>query len=125
MDIDIYENVFQNATFNPNVTYDLHPNYYVEIPMAAMALLSAIADVLIVIVAIKFPLMHTRLYYYITSWCICNFLFVSVPVTMNLMGFEGVISATALCIWTVIYFALMLGNLIFVAVILDTLLYLF
>ncbi|XP_018568597.1 mu-type opioid receptor-like [Anoplophora glabripennis] len=119
MDLEFFDNNTENTTFDPNETYSFHIYYYVEIPTAIVAILSSLANALIIFMSIRFHVLHTRLYFYLANWCICNFVItVSAHATLNVLGFAEIVSVTALCIWLETSFAFMFGNLVFIAALL-------
>lgn len=115
MDLELFDNNTENSTFDPSGNYPFHVYYYVEIPTAIVAILSSIANALIIFMTIRFRALHTRPYFYLANWCICNFgIASSTHVTLNIFGIADIVPTTFLCIWLQVTFAFMFGNLMFV-----------
>lgn len=115
MEFELLDNSTENSTFDPNQDYAFELNYYAEIPTSIVAILSSIANVLIIFMTIRFRELHTRPYFYLANWCLCNFGITATTHTVwNILGVAEIVSNTCFCIWIQITFAFVFGNLMFV-----------
>lgn len=117
MDLEVFDNNTENSTFDPNENYAFDVNYYLEVPTFIVATLSSIANALMILMIIRFRVLHTTSYFYLANWCICNFgITILTHSTFTILGISEMVSATTLCIWFHVVFAFMFGNLLFVFV---------
>ncbi|KAG5886650.1 hypothetical protein JTB14_001012 [Gonioctena quinquepunctata] len=109
----------QNTSGNSTSIDEFYSEAYVylEILMTLVAIIALISNLVIIYSTFKYHILQTRTYFYVRSWCICNFLIaISMPVMMNLMGIGEDFSKKEHCIWSENKYVVLFGNLVFVAV---------
>ncbi|XP_057660242.1 chemokine XC receptor 1-like [Diorhabda carinulata] len=108
-----------------NETFDTEVIHFVQYPLSTrilggfVSLFSTTSNLIIILTICKFPKLHSRIYWYIVNWCICNvFITASMPYIYNIFDFETlVIDKKLFCIWQENSFNFLTGNQFFVAVI--------
>ncbi|XP_050310684.1 C-C chemokine receptor type 1-like [Anthonomus grandis grandis] len=114
--MDLTSNLTIDPTFDPDDSLDLvyEP---LQILIAITSVASALANLTVIYVILRFNILRTRCNLYLSNWALCNLLaMLFMPMWPNLSQEEW--HYVAGCIWSEFYYGAAVGNFFFVLILL-------